>query len=239
MVVRSIRNQYLGINAHLHSLWQGQGGWSGFHTTQIGDLFKLLNAQLLPIGYIAEVEESLQIRRVDGIGRNPRADVLIFDTGMPRAGMSATLDVSPAVSVPALELFAEDHLSEKPYRALVIYALTEEQQRKGEPVVWIELLSPSNKTGQDAEDYHGKRMDILHAGVVFVEIDYLHETPSTIPVLPPYLFRGEVAPDYAPHPYHLLVIDLRMREAPVRVRGFDVEFVCGFAGDGVRGRPSW
>lgn len=25
--VKSIKNQYLGINAHLHSLWQAEGSW--------------------------------------------------------------------------------------------------------------------------------------------------------------------------------------------------------------------
>jgi len=29
--VRSIKNQYIGINAHLHSLWQSEGGWDEFH----------------------------------------------------------------------------------------------------------------------------------------------------------------------------------------------------------------
>lgn len=33
--VRSIKNQYLGINAHLHSLWQAEGDWDEFHASHI------------------------------------------------------------------------------------------------------------------------------------------------------------------------------------------------------------
>lgn len=96
--------------------------------------------------------------------------------------------------------------------------------RQGAPVGWIELLSPSNKPkNSDWRNYTAKRQQIIKNNIVFIEIDYLHETSSTIPVLPPYLFRGDVAPDYAPHLYHLLVIDLRTREAPVRLRDFDVD----------------
>ncbi len=45
--LHSTRNQYPGINAHLHSYWQGRGGWSRFHTNHIADL---LRALLLPRG---------------------------------------------------------------------------------------------------------------------------------------------------------------------------------------------
>src|SRR5262245_50751774 len=64
MPVRSVKNQYLGINAHLHSLWQAEGGWNNFHNRHIGDLAGLLRQKLLPMGYTATIEESLQIRRL-------------------------------------------------------------------------------------------------------------------------------------------------------------------------------
>lgn len=70
--VRSIRNQYLGINAHLHSFWQGVGGWSRFHTNHISDLLRMLRPLLLPLGYDADIEPSLQIRRVDDGGPDLR-----------------------------------------------------------------------------------------------------------------------------------------------------------------------
>jgi hypothetical protein len=61
--IRALKNQYLGINAHLHSLLQNEGGWDSFHGLHIGDLTKTLQAQLLPMGYEARLKRSLQIRR--------------------------------------------------------------------------------------------------------------------------------------------------------------------------------
>ena len=52
--LRSVRNQYPGVNAHLHSYWQGRGGWSRFHTNHIADLLRALRPLLLPRGYDAD-----------------------------------------------------------------------------------------------------------------------------------------------------------------------------------------
>src|SRR5689334_15072265 len=84
MPVQSRKNQYLGINAHLHSFWQAMGKWNRFHNVHVGDIYKILNEQLHPMGYKAEVEESLQIRRTDDAPHKPRADVLIRDTAVSR-----------------------------------------------------------------------------------------------------------------------------------------------------------
>jgi hypothetical protein len=62
--VRAVKNQYQGINAHLHSYWQVEGGWDGFHANHIADLMRLMSAQLLPLGYTADIQQSLQIRRL-------------------------------------------------------------------------------------------------------------------------------------------------------------------------------
>jgi len=209
MAVHSIHNLYRGINAHLHSLWQAESGWSGFHTNQISDLYKTLRAHLLPIGYDAEIEDSLQIRRIEGSVRNPRADVLVYDTNPTLADAAVPSAKPGAFRYPAMELLAEDLVSENPFRAIAIYRLRAEQVERGAPIAWIELLSPSNKIGDDAEIYHAKRMDVLHAGIVFVELDYLHETPPTLAALPNY--RGLQSSKLAlrPHPYRVIVIDPR------------------------------
>ncbi len=65
MAVRSVRHQYTGINAHLHSLWQVKGAWSEFHTRYLAQLADSLKPLLLPLGYTAALESSLQIRRLD------------------------------------------------------------------------------------------------------------------------------------------------------------------------------
>ncbi len=209
MPIHSIHNLYRGINAHLHSLWQAESGWSGFHTNQISDLYKTLRAQLLPIGYDAEIEDSLQIRRIEGSARNPRADVLVYDTQPDPAPATVQSLKSGAFRYPAMELLAEDLVSETPFRALAIYRLRPDQAARGTPVAWIELLSPSNKIGDDAEIYHAKRMDVLHAGIVFVELDYLHETPPTLAALPNYRGLQSTKLALRPHPYRVVVIDPR------------------------------
>jgi hypothetical protein len=78
--VRSIRNQFLGVNPHLHSYYQALGGWGRFHTPYLVNLTYALKARLLSMGYTAELEPSLQIRRIDADEVNdPEADVTIYD----------------------------------------------------------------------------------------------------------------------------------------------------------------
>lgn len=223
--LRTRKNQYRGINAHLHSLLQSESGWGGFHTIQIADLYKSLINALEPLGYTAEVEESLQVRRVDGSSRNPRSDILLYDTDPTRLRAKTQAPDAAIQRVPALQLLAEDDLSEKPYRAIAIYELDEDQVQRGEPVAWIELLSPSNKRGHDGESYHTKRMDVLRAGLVFVEIDYLHESRPTFAALPPYRTRNGGALLFEPHPYRIVVIEPRptLERGWAEVVGIDVD----------------
>lgn len=197
MSVQSRKNQYLGINAHLHSLLQSQGGWSNFHARHIVHLADALTEQLLPLGYIANVEDSLQIRRLGESTGHIRADVLVRDFA------SAHPPVTPAVIdrktefMPVIELFAEEELSETPYRAVAVYPLDD---RSRDPMVWIELLSPSNKgSTDDAMAYRRKRLDLLSAGLVFIEIDYLNESPPTFQKL------HHAIPDA--YPYRIIMID--------------------------------
>ena len=84
--VRSVRNQYLGVNAHLHSALQDEGGWGNFHTRHIVHLADWLNRQVRSLGYIAVVEDSLQIRRMDESVRRPKSDITIYDVQPLRAG---------------------------------------------------------------------------------------------------------------------------------------------------------
>jgi hypothetical protein len=216
----SVRNQYQGINAHLHSLYQAEGGWGGFHTRHIVHLADALAVHLRPMGYVVDIEESLQIRRQLDTPRSYRADILISDRDPAYPARSPLLHAGQWV--PVAELIVENELSEKPYRAVTI---SEAHSRK-EPVVWIELLSPSNKGyGEDAEAYRVKRMELLSAGLVFVELDYLHETPPTFSTLPPYYpgKKGQWLPDA--HPYRLIVIDPRpdLESGKARVMGFNVD----------------
>ena len=86
--ISTSKNQYQGINAHLHSHFQAEGGWDGFHTNHVSDLTRALRAQLLPMGYIAEIEQSLQIRRYGEPAGKPESDVTIYDTDLQRTAQS-------------------------------------------------------------------------------------------------------------------------------------------------------
>ncbi|HLA43610.1 MAG TPA: hypothetical protein VJZ27_09255, partial [Aggregatilineales bacterium] len=82
MTIRTRRNQYRGVNAHLHSYLQAHSGWQGFHNTFIIYLVNEINARL-PEGYIVDAEQSLQIREIHpDTGeriRRPEPDLTVFD----------------------------------------------------------------------------------------------------------------------------------------------------------------
>jgi hypothetical protein len=192
--VRSVKNQYVGVNAHLQSLLQ-QGGWGGFHTAHITYLAGALQIHLRHMGYTAEIEDSLQIRRIGEAGSRPQSDILIYDSN-PIAQFVPT-EQTAIEFIPLMTLLEED-LSENPFRAVVIYEVDERNRKKGAPVAWIELLSPSNKGNTpDAGTFIRKRMELLESGIVFIEIDYLHETPPTFKTISQDI------------PYRIVVMDPR------------------------------
>jgi hypothetical protein len=120
--VRSIKNQYLGINAHLHSTFQSEGVWDSFHTAQITYLTAALKAKLLPMGYTAESQESLQIRRLGEPVARPESDVTIYDTDRERSLRPFTGHVGGSQRVAILDIMTlREELS--PYRAIAIYEL--------------------------------------------------------------------------------------------------------------------
>lgn len=149
--INPVKNQYRGINAHLHSYWQAEGGWDSFHTNHITDLMRLIEANL-PDGYIADIEQSLQIRRFGEPFGKPGSDVTIYDTNPLRSKQPARfLAHVEAVAIPEI-MTVDDDVSE--YRAVGIYEYVLGKRDEGSPVAWIELLSPSNKSGgQNAAEY--------------------------------------------------------------------------------------
>lgn len=215
--VRSIKNQYCGVNAHLHSLWQATGTWNRFHNYFISKLMEMLKAKLLPMGYTVEIEESLQVRRIGDVGSlRPRPDLLVIDTLPERDNLTASLIRGQTMLLEELEVEDEEH----PYTAAVIYELTSDSS-DGEAVARMELLSPTNKgNSRHVYTHEAKRRLLLERGLVLVEIDFLHETPPTFERLPDYS-QGETGS----HPYRILVIDPRPEydEARVYLHEFDVD----------------
>lgn len=226
--VRSVKNQYLGINAHLHSFWQSEGGWAGFHGNHLADLMRTLRAQLLPIGYTVEYESSIQIRRLDGSIDAPESDVAIFDLDPQRGAQLATpIQATPgALVMTPPQAPAEDPVSDKEYGALAIYELLGGRRVRNTPVAWLELLSPSNKgNGRDAEIYRNKRAALVHSGLVFIELDYLHESAPTLARVADYRRTNGHAGKSEAHPYRIAVIDPRPTYATGRayIAEFDVD----------------
>ncbi len=82
-------------------------------------------------------------------------------------------------------LFGEP-LSSKEYSAIGIYESVPGRLDRGAPIAWLELLSSNKPGGRDAQDYVDKRLAVLESGIVFVELDYLHESAPTLPGLPSY-----------------------------------------------------
>jgi hypothetical protein len=215
--VRSVRNQYLGVNAHLHSTLQGEGGWGNFHTRHIVHLADWLNGQVRALGYVAVVEDSLQIRRADEPIRRPKSDITVFDLQPLRtiSPLASSTQGGVGLLLPLSAVFDLPELSEKPYRGIAIYEQTGAARQAREPVAWLELLSPSNKRpGSDAESYLRKRRDLLDSGIVFVEIDYLHETMPTVASIPDY----SATPHESAHPYRIAVCEPRPRHEDGWVR---------------------
>lgn len=99
MAVRSIKNQYPGINAHLHSYWQAQGGWPEFHSGYLLNLFYALRPRLLTKGYKVALESSLQIRYVDfpPVVEQPESDLTICDHDPVRPLQPRTMPHTGAV----------------------------------------------------------------------------------------------------------------------------------------------
>jgi hypothetical protein len=211
-------NQYLGINAHLHShfLHSETEGWEEFHSSHMTDLTRAMNADLPALGYIARQERSLQIRHFDETS-SPVSDVLISDvqhTGKVAATRTFAAPQTPvALNVPASTLLERDPAETKRPFAIKIYELQEEigGGQREKPLAWIELLSPSNKAGAGYESYIAKREALLANWLVFVEIDYLHGVSTTLETIPDYRPPGrERQPREDAHPYHLWLIDPRL-----------------------------
>jgi hypothetical protein len=210
--VRSVKNQYVGVNAHLHSELQAESGmWVDFHGAHIADLAVILKQKLHPLGYTAAMEQSLQIRRLGEYSFRPKSDVLVYDT-QPARSITPYSQPDYVQTMPLDELLND--IEEETFRAIVVYELDRITRKRGEPVAWFELLSPSNKgSTPDAYTFAAKRRDLLKSGLVYIEMDYLHETLPTFETLS------------AEQPYRIIVIDPRptMHEGRAKVALFSVD----------------
>lgn len=197
MAIRSDKNEYRGVNAHLHSFFQNVEGWEGFHGKHIADIAEALSA-IMPAGYLVSTEKSLQIREIypdTGKFILTRPDVIIHDTQPSSSPTHSRLE-GATLTQPLIEALFE--VDEDYYTSIVI--LADDDSPLGRPITRIELLSPSNKIGKGFAQYHQKRLATLKAGIALIEIDYLHETPPTLNHIPSYADKHQGA-----FPYHISI----------------------------------
>ncbi|MDZ4764475.1 MAG: hypothetical protein SGI73_07970 [Chloroflexota bacterium] len=83
--IKTLTNQFRGINLHLNRALQNDSAWESVHYQHIPDLARILQRELLHMGYSVNSEASLQIRRSDhDVLWRPRADGLIREAPSPR-----------------------------------------------------------------------------------------------------------------------------------------------------------
>lgn len=216
-------NQYAGINAHLHSILQNDRyGWATFHGAHIIDIARTLDT-VLPEGYFALPERSMQIRQANGEPdstppQTRRPDIAIIRQSQQVSGVSKPSPVAnPTLRLPAIE---QPDLDDDFLTAVSIRRV-DPDHRFGQPVTWLELLSPTNKPPHSGyRQYADKRRATLEAGLVLVELDYLHESHPIEPRIPSYANRDANA-----HPYMIIITDPRptLADAEMLVYGFDVD----------------
>ncbi len=187
MSAQILTNPYRGINAHLNSFLQTPGSetrtakWHSFHASHIGHITDFMN-DILPTNYIAHSEQSLQIRSESfefGSVKNRR----IPDISLYHSGSSVPSRPTGAITgreTNAFEIMLDETLPEDDeftISAVVIRELVEDEDL-GKVVARLELLSPSNKLGDDGyEAYRKGRSEALYSLVPLIELDYLHESP--------------------------------------------------------------
>jgi hypothetical protein len=142
--------------------------WQEFHSTLAHTIRSQLQPQLQP-HYVALLEKRYVIGQA--IARTGKSvdvsiypDVHVLQTKSLREPV-ATLDYSPAITPPSLELVEAEEIPQ-----LRIEIRDVEQRRL---ITVIEILSPVNKTGRGLEEYMQKRHQLLETDTHLLEIDLL------------------------------------------------------------------
>jgi hypothetical protein len=222
MPIRSRKNQYRGVNAHLHSRLQAQGDWESFHGNYITFLGAALN-QALPPGYVARTERSIQIREFhpdsgEEILLKKKPDVAIYTHHPPMDAPVLAPELTPSFFFTVEETLPPD--PDAYLRTIVIHQLLSDQTL-GRAITQIEILSPTNKSADKGYlQYIYKREAILKSDVNLVEVDYLPEGASPLENIPSYRHRD---PNAFPYTIAISIPRPSLKEGPVWVYGFSVD----------------
>ena len=188
-----------GMNPYL----EGPTIWQDFHTNFIVSMRRTL-AGLLSADYTVQSEETLFIHEASADERRVYAIGDVVVSGRSGGGQSPTPGAALAVAdAPATLRFDTNVIVQKHHHVEI-------RDRAGRQLVTtIELLSPSNKQGDDRVRYIEKRRQTLRSGANFVELDLLRGhgrvAPGNLPTCDYYALvaRPEQMPDAGVWPLRL------------------------------------
>jgi Protein of unknown function (DUF4058) len=156
---------YPGVDPYL----EGQHFWEDFHPSFLTYLRDALN-DVLPERYVAQLGERFRLVELsERKARSVRPDVAVVEQAgrstrraAPPAPTAGTITLEPvAIPLPAVETELQE-------------VWIEIRRRTGRaPVTVIELLSPTNKTGDGFVEYKAKRNSLIRQRIHLIEIDLL------------------------------------------------------------------
>lgn len=146
MPLRSTKNEYAGVNAHLHSNLQNRsGGWVGFHNTYIDAVGQALQARLneaFPGRYLVDPTKSVQVTEDDPDkrkrSRSPDATINRLDVPTINAFSLGS------IPTPTLVLDAPTTVDDTALLTALAVESIRDDGELGETVAWLEVLSPTN-----------------------------------------------------------------------------------------------
>ncbi|MDX2078675.1 MAG: DUF4058 family protein [bacterium] len=170
---RIAHNIFEGINPVLNEKLLYEGRWQDFHNSYLVHLRDALKRALITKGYHIGLEESVQIQRLGDDNKSYRPDLIISQRYLS-AHTSATTLTAPATQTFLFEEVFDEADTEM--TAIVI-----RKRDDAQPVTWIELLSPTNKSPyRNFAEYLSKRTGVYTAGVSFIELDFIHTQPPAL-----------------------------------------------------------
>jgi hypothetical protein len=166
-----------GVDPYLES----QHFWEDFHPSFLTYCRDALN-DILPEGYVAQLGERLRLVELSQrTAKLVRPDLAVVEeaetssqTTVRKAKARGTLTLEPvAIPLPAMEMEVRD-------------VWIEIRRHTGRtPVTVIELLSPTNKTGDGFVEYKLKRRSLIRQKIHLVELDLLlggRRLPMSLPL---------------------------------------------------------
>ncbi|MCU0480293.1 MAG: DUF4058 family protein [Anaerolineae bacterium] len=188
------QNSFVGINPVLHEILLTQDRWQEFHHVFLTECLMVLRQKLADTPYTVSLEQSVKIQPLYDNATRYRPDLLI-KTEKDKIYSRPPSPNSPTATLAIVDIMDLDDPDPE------LLSLVIRKHEDDAPVAWIELLSPSNKLPFDGYyQYRTKRQVIVGAGIVFIELDFIHNQSPTFRYLD--YSKGE----RTAYPFHLGVL---------------------------------